>query len=220
MTPIEGVLTRAALPLNKELNLSEAFSAIDASPDIEATVVQLRNLIGVTHLVYHSSKLGVSPSVDPYIRLTYPSAWIKRYLLRGYVHIDPVLREGFQRSLPFDWSELKITTPEEFELLKDALDHGIGPHGLSIPLRSKQGHRALFSMTSSGPREEWDAFWLVNLQDVREIGYRLHRRVISELRLQNQLVVPLGKILCASRKLFFGHAAVCPFLSEAITQAK
>ena len=42
-----------------------------------------------------------------------------------------------------------------------------------------------------------------------------HRRVIGELRLDDQLVVPLGKILCAGGKFFFGHAAVCPFLSEA-----
>src|SRR5258708_7326641 len=35
-----------------------------------------------------------------------------------------------------------------------------------------------------------------------------HRSVVGQLRLQNQLVVPLRKILSACRKLFFGHAAV------------
>src|SRR5258708_6523910 len=45
-----------------------------------------------------------------------------------------------------------------------------------------------------------------------------NRRVIGKLRLQHQLVVPLRKILCAGRKLLFGHAAVCPFLSDAITE--
>src|SRR6266481_3550097 len=32
----------------------------------------------------------------------------------------------------------------------------------------------------------------------------------GELRLQHQLVVPLGEVLRARRELFFGHAAVCP----------
>src|SRR5881227_3434897 len=45
------------------------------------------------------------------------------------------------------------------------------------------------------------------------------RRVVRQLRLQHQLVVPLGKILCACRKLFVGHAAVCPVLSVAICRA-
>ena len=40
-------------------------------------------------------------------------------------------------------------------------------------------------------------------------------RVIGELRLEDQLVVPLGEILCAGGKLFFGHAAVYPFFSVA-----
>src|SRR5207248_6580113 len=35
-----------------------------------------------------------------------------------------------------------------------------------------------------------------------------HRRIVSQLRLQNQLVVPLGEILRAGGKLFFSHAAV------------
>ena len=33
-----------------------------------------------------------------------------------------------------------------------------------------------------------------------------HRRVVRQLSFQNQLVVPLGKILCPCRKLFFGHS--------------
>ena len=41
-----------------------------------------------------------------------------------------------------------------------------------------------------------------------------HRRVVRQLRLQHQLVVPLRKILCACRKLFFGHACVVHSLSS------
>ena len=77
--------------------------------EMEETIARLRDLLKVDNLVYHSSKLGASPSVDPYIRLTYPAPWIKQYLQMGYVDIDPVLREGFLRTLPFDWSELKIS---------------------------------------------------------------------------------------------------------------
>jgi DNA-binding CsgD family transcriptional regulator len=164
-----------------EERLNQAYSIIDSTPDMEETITKLRDLIGVDHLVYHSSKLGASPSVDPYIRLTYPAAWIKRYLQMNYVDLDPVLREGFQRTLPFDWSELTVTTEAEMAFLHDALAHGVGPFGMSIPLRSKHGHRALFSISSSGSREEWVKFvpamqpWLI------QIGNRLHRRVISDV---------------------------------------
>src|SRR5947209_19743668 len=52
-----------------------------------------------------------------------------------------------------------------------------------------------------------------------------HRRVIGQLRLQYQLVVPLGKVLCSCRKFFFSHAAlyrssakrICIFERKSVT---
>ena len=73
----------------------------------------------------------------------------------GYVDVDPVVREGFRRSLPFRWSELTIQTAAEASFLADALAHGVGPHGFSIPVQTKHGHRGLFSISSSCSEQEW-----------------------------------------------------------------
>jgi LuxR family transcriptional regulator, quorum-sensing system regulator CinR len=161
--------------------LSAAFALIDSAVDIEEMVQGVRDLLGIDHLVYHSSKLGASPSADPYIRLTYPASWIKQYLQMNYVDVDPVLREGFLRTLPFDWSELEIKTKREMEFLEDALAHGVGPFGMSIPVRSKRGHRGLVSLSSSGPQEKWIAFCKENLSIMIEVANRLHRRVIKDV---------------------------------------
>lgn len=161
--------------------LQTAFDIIDTVSDLEVVIVDLRDLLGLEHLVYHSSKLGSSPSVDPFIRLTYPAAWIKRYLQKGYVDVDPVLREGFQRTLPFQWEQLTISSSREFEFLGDALAHGIGPHGFSIPVRSKQGHRGLVSLSSSGGREDWDKLLSENFSILVEVANRLHRRVVKDI---------------------------------------
>ena len=155
-----------------EEKLHTAFSIIADTPNVEAAIERLRDFLGVDHLVYHSSKLGTSPSADPYVRFTYPLAWIGRYLQMNYVDIDPVVREGFLRTVPFDWSELKVETPKEFEFLHDALAHGVGPFGMSIPVRSKQGHRALVSMSFSRSEEEWTQFRTANLPLLIEIANR------------------------------------------------
>lgn len=159
----------------------EAFAIIDDAQDVDLAVAGLRDFFSVDHLVYHSSKLGTSPSVEPYIRLTYPADWIKRYLTMNYVDVDPVLHEGFNRTLPFDWSELKVETAEQGAFLQDALAHGVGPFGLSIPVRSKQGHRGLFSISFSGSEKDWRAFTEAHLETAIEAGNRLHRRVIKEV---------------------------------------
>jgi LuxR family transcriptional regulator, quorum-sensing system regulator CinR len=166
---------------DEERLLEEAYAIIADTADMEETIVKLRDILNVDHLVYHSSKLGASPSADPYIRLTYPATWIKRYLQMGYIDIDPVLREGFLRALPFDWSELTIQNAAEAAFLVDALAHGVGPRGLSIPLRSLQGHRALFSISFSRSEEEWVHF-LENTKHARiQIANRVHSRVVREM---------------------------------------
>lgn len=161
--------------------LSEAFSIVDSTLEMDAVIARLRDFLGVDHVVYHSSKMGTSPSVDPYIRLTYPASWIKRYLQMGYVDVDPVVREGFLRTLPFDWSELRAEAPAEMAFLADAFAHAVGPHGYSVPVQSKHGHRALFSISFSRSGEEWTNFLATNKDALIQIANRVHRRVVAEV---------------------------------------
>ena len=161
--------------------LLAAYGTIDDDQDMELTVSKLRDILNIDHLVYHSSKLGASPSADPYIRLTYPDSWIKRYLQMGYIDIDPVIREGFLRTLPFDWSELQLQGAAEASFLMDALAHGVGPRGYSIPVLSKYGHRGLFSISFSRSEAEWLAFLQKGQPMLVQIANRLHQRVVREV---------------------------------------
>ena len=173
--------TSTTTMLADEDQLATAFAIVEESEDIDILVTRLRDFLGVDHVVYHSSKLGASPSVDPYIRLTYPASWIKQYLQNNYVDVDPVLREGFQRTLPFRWSELTISTEREMVFLQDALAHGVGPFGLSIPVIGKHGHRGLFSISFSRSEEEWEAFVTASMPMLVEIANRIHQRVIRDV---------------------------------------
>jgi DNA-binding CsgD family transcriptional regulator len=162
-------------------HLAAAFAIVESSEDIDVLVARLRDFLEVDHVVYHSSKLGASPSVDPYIRLTYPASWIKQYLQNNYVDVDPVLREGFRRMVPFQWSELTVGTDTELAFLQDALAHGVGPFGMSIPVIGKHGHRGLFSLSFSGSEPEWAAFVETSTPMLVEIANRIHQRVIREV---------------------------------------
>ena len=173
--------TTTTKSLASEDQLATAFAIIAEGEDIDVVVARLRDFLAVDHIVYHSSKLGASPSVDPYIRLTYPASWIKQYLQNNYVDVDPVLREGFQRMLPFQWSELTVSTEREMVFLHDALAHGVGPFGLSIPVIGKHGHRGLFSISFAGTQEAWEAFVAENMPLLVEIANRLHQRVIHDV---------------------------------------
>jgi DNA-binding CsgD family transcriptional regulator len=176
--------------------LSAAFSIIENTPDMEQTITKLRDLLNVDHLVYYSSKLGASPSADPYVRLTYPASWVKRYLQKGYVDVDPVVREGFLRTLPFDWSELEITGAAEAAFLTDALAHGVGPHGMCVPVQSKHGHRGLVSVSFSRSEKEWMEFVKTTQSTLIQIAHRVHRRVIAELFGENRIHLTTRELEC------------------------
>jgi hypothetical protein len=156
--------------------LAEAFSIIADTLNTEVTIGKLRDLLRVDHIVYYLPKLGGAP----YVRLTYPASWIKRYLEMNYSGIDPIAREGIQRTVPFSWSEMKITGPPEASFMEDALAHGIGPHGFSIPL-SGHGHWALFSISSSRSEQDWVDYLSTTQSTVVQIANQLHRRVVAEI---------------------------------------
>lgn len=159
---------------------NQSLELISSRHTIEKVIYKLRDLIGVEHIVYHSSHLGSNPLLDPFIRLTYPAEWIKRYLQMDYVKIDPVLRNGFLRALPFFWSDIELSKPEEFAMLSDAISHGVGPFGYSIPVRSKHGHRGLFSLSSSSSTKSCEEFCSRNTRELVEIANALHKRVLKD----------------------------------------
>jgi LuxR family transcriptional regulator, quorum-sensing system regulator CinR len=174
-----GVVT--AIELRDEKWLIEAYSIIDKKAEIQTVVTELRDFLNVDHLVYVTSKFGGNPSADPYIRLTYPASWLARYLGMGYGDVDPILREGFQRTLPFEWSELDRSSGAEAAFLVDAAAHGVGPHGYSIPVLTKHGHRGLLAVSFSGCEEEWTRFLAATQSGLVQIANRLHRRVVADL---------------------------------------
>jgi LuxR family transcriptional regulator, quorum-sensing system regulator CinR len=179
----QAILVAGALAagLRDETWLSEAYSIIEKKTEIQAVVTALRDFLNIDHLVYVTSKFGGSPSADPYIRLTYPASWLARYLTMGYADVDPILREGFQRTLPFEWRELDRSRGTEAAFLADAAAHGVGPHGYSIPVSTKHGHRGLLAVSFSGSEGEWTNFLAATQPGLVQIANRLHRRVIADL---------------------------------------
>ena len=166
--------------ISSESNLTKMFEGIESAPDVESAILGVRDHLGIDHVVYNVSSIGTDPTVKPYVRLTYPSDWVKRYVLMDYASCDPVLRRGFSTSSIFQWSDLVLVNEEELRVIQDAMRHGIGPHGLSIPVTSKLGHRGLFSISYSGPLAAWDRFRILNLKAVVDIANKVHRRVLAE----------------------------------------
>jgi hypothetical protein len=121
--------------------------------DVDMALRVFNDAYEVDFVTYHLSQTSVDTVDAPYVRTTYSDAWMSRYLRRGYVTIDPVICQGFQRQLAFDWREVEISDAD-LPFLEDAHQHGIGINGFSIPIVDKF-RRALLSLNSNAPAARW-----------------------------------------------------------------
>lgn len=148
--------------------------------DLDAGLVAIRDALKCKHVVYHAARLGAKAVDDPFIRLTYSPRWVKRYLTRNYMRVDPIIREGFLRVAPFRWSEVEPQGADELAFFADAAAHDVGKTGLSIPVRDKQGRKALFTVSTDLEGAEFEMFERSNLAFVIDVAHLFHLRAVQE----------------------------------------
>ncbi|QTG16983.1 LuxR family transcriptional regulator (plasmid) [Agrobacterium tumefaciens] len=165
------------------LKMQDATSVDDALRILEAAY-------GIDFSTYHLA-LTVADVVDtPYVRTTYRDAWVARYLLRGYVKVDPIVREGLIRQMPFDWREVEIPQAAH-DFLLDAQEHGVGANGYSIPIVDKK-RRALFSLNSRKPASEWSSVVQQYSREWLDLAFLIHRKAVFELHGEHDPIPQLG----------------------------
>jgi len=130
------------------------FEQIKAAINVDASIRIFQAEYAVDYVTYHLAQTIAAKIDAPFVRTTYPDAWVSRYLLNSYVKVDPIVKQGFERQLPFDWSEVE-PTPEAYAMLVDAQKHGIGGNGYSIPVADKAQRRALLSINARIPLDDW-----------------------------------------------------------------
>ena len=131
--------------------------------DLADTLREIAAGIGVKHIAY--LRLSSEKNIDTKLltaEATYSPEWKARYFLKQYIRIDPVVAQGVNALLPFDWQELEMT-PAAAAFFADAQNHGVGGRGVSIPVRNRRNSCALVSLTSDMDREEWEDFKRQNM---------------------------------------------------------
>ncbi|WP_244477691.1 MULTISPECIES: LuxR family transcriptional regulator [unclassified Rhizobium] len=134
---------------------------------------------GVSHMTFLVVRIANGPLASPYYCSTYPTDWIRTYLANDYFTIDPVIDVARWGLLPVDWSTLDQRSVQAERLFDEAAANGIGPNGLTIPVRGANGERCLFSVTSDLPEKDWSALRGSALHDLHILSYYLHEQVLE-----------------------------------------
>jgi DNA-binding CsgD family transcriptional regulator len=166
--------------IKSKTDYADVAYGIVTAPTVGESLSVLSSHYGIDFVTYHLASTIVTEVDAPYVRTTYPDRWVSAYLLRGYIHVDPIVREGFLRQLPFDWREIEITA-ESFGFLEDASRHGVGPCGFSIPIADKGGRRAILSLNSNVMIDAWDEITAAYRSDWVDLAYLIHQKAVFEL---------------------------------------
>ena len=162
----------------KRLKLDQFLSKLgeaDALEQIQGLIVGLRDELRIDHIVYH----WVSADGEQYGFGTYDPGWVQHYVDQEYLRIDPVVLGCFQRFHPVDWKRLDWSSRAARGFQKDAIAHGVGNQGFSVPIRGPNGQFALFTVSHATDDETWAAFTQSTQRDLILIAHFLNQKALE-----------------------------------------
>ncbi len=167
----------------------ESLEHCDSLDSMQDTIVALRDGLGIDHIVYH----WVSADGEQYGCGTYDPEWAQRYHDRDYIRVDPVVIGCFQRFHPVDWKLLDWSSRAAKEFNTDAIAHGVGNQGYSIPIRGPNGQFALFTISHSCDDDVWAAFTETHRRDLILLAHLFNQKGLEMERSRvPEAVAPLS----------------------------
>ena len=143
--------------------------------DLQQVIERLRDALSVDHMIYHwVNAKGARTGVG-----TYSIEWVNRYVEKGYVRIDPVILGGIRGFHPVDWKRLDWSSKAAKQFQADAIAHGVGNQGMSIPIRGPHGQFALFTASHNCSDEHWANFIEEGRPDLILLAHFFNKRALE-----------------------------------------
>ena len=143
--------------------------------DLQRLIESLCDHFNVDHMVYH----WVNSNGDQYGCGTYSDEWVARYLEKDYLRIDPVVSGCYQRFHPVDWKRLDWSSRAVRSFQLDAIQHGVGNQGFSIPIRGPNGQFAMFTVSDNSDDDNWAVFIEAHRRDLILIAYYFNQKALE-----------------------------------------
>ena len=152
--------------------------ALEVSTDAEAlneVTFALRDHYQIDHVVYH----WVDSAGAQYGCGTYSLSWAQHYQEQNYLRLDPVVVGCYQRFHPVDWKQLDWSSKAARAFQAEAIKHGVGNQGFSVPIRGPNGQFALFTANHSCDDATWEAFTLKHRRELILIAHFCNQKALE-----------------------------------------
>ncbi|MGH1452224.1 MAG: helix-turn-helix transcriptional regulator [Paracoccaceae bacterium] len=153
----------------------EELERATALDQLQGLIEALRDEFQVDHMVYH----WVSAKGEQYGCGTYSDEWVQRYIDRDYLRVDPVIQGCYQRFHPVSWKRLDWSGKAARAFQVDAIEHGVGNQGFSIPIRGPNGQFALFTLSHHCDDDIWDTYCEDHRRDLILIAHYFNQKALE-----------------------------------------
>jgi len=153
----------------------EALEQADTLDALQDATVALRDHYAIDHIVYH----WVDSAGAQYGCGTYDRAWAEHYQKQNYLRIDPVVSGCYQRFHPVDWKRLDWSSKAARAFQREAVQHGIGNQGFSVPIRGPNGQFALFTANHTCDDAIWADFTESHRRDLILIAHYFNQKALE-----------------------------------------
>ena len=160
-------------------DLINRFERVRKIEDLKNVVSESQNRYGLKNLAYLGYNLGEISKSEPFSIVTYNQQWINCYREKNYFEVDPVLKNVRRSILPLDWADIEISSKEVQHFFKEAIEAGVGQHGLSIPVQGRNGDYSVLSITVDESSEDWDHFKNTYMRDLQILALYFHKSVLE-----------------------------------------
>ncbi|UGY08745.1 LuxR family transcriptional regulator [Phyllobacterium pellucidum] len=160
------------------LNLIEEATSVRHHPQVHELIGRLATIYELSSVAYVGVNLPGPAGGNRYVSTTFLPDWINRYNDQNYWQLDPVLKQGFSSILPIDWGKFDVTRPPLRRFFGEAVEFGVGRHGLSFPVRGRYGEKALLSVSSNMPLGKWIRFMPFWTRDFQILAFHIHQMVL------------------------------------------
>ena len=163
---------------NQDQRLNTLFKTLaeaSALEQLQSVAEIVRDQFQVSHVVYH----WVSSSGDQYGCGTYGDEWVQRYIDKGYLRVDPVISECYQRFHPVDWRDLDWSQKPVRGFRNEAQQFGVGHQGYSIPIHGPHGQFALFTVSDHREDQDWDAFTVDHRRSLILLAHAFNEKALE-----------------------------------------
>lgn len=192
--------------------LLERLRTTKSIDELQVWTHELRDFFGVTHVFYHTATL----KREQIGAFTYSLDWARRYVDKNYAAVDPVLQGAMRRFHPMDWKTLDWSSPAARAFMRDAVEHGLGNQGWTVPIWGPQGEFAVFCLNHQCSDVEWQGFIAHSGKDILVVSHLMHEQALRIIN--REMAAPTAELSPREREalahLSVGHsrAAVADML--------